>query len=48
MFAFARARGLPVAVAMGGGYCPDIERIVDIHLGTVREALGHVGAARPG
>jgi acetoin utilization deacetylase AcuC-like enzyme len=48
VFAFARARGLPVAVAMGGGYCPDIERIVDIHLGTVREALGHVGAARPG
>ena len=48
VFAFARARGLPVAVAMGGGYCPDIERIVDIHLGTVREALGHAGAARPG
>lgn len=43
VFAFARARGLPVAVAMGGGYCPEIERIVDIHVGTVREA--HVYAA---
>jgi acetoin utilization deacetylase AcuC-like enzyme len=41
VFAFARDRGLPVAVAMGGGYCPDIDRIVDIHLGTVREALAH-------
>lgn len=41
VFAFARDRGLPVAVAMGGGYCPDIERIVDIHFGTVCEALGH-------
>ena len=44
VFAFARARGLPVAVAMGGGYCPLIERIVDIHLGTVREALAHAHA----
>jgi acetoin utilization deacetylase AcuC-like enzyme len=41
VFAFARGRGLPVAVAMGGGYCPDIERIVDIHFGTVREARSH-------
>lgn len=41
VFAFARARGLPVATAMGGGYCPEIERIVDIHVGTVREALGY-------
>lgn len=44
VFAFARDRGLPVAVAMGGGYCPDIDRIVDIHFGTVREALAHHGA----
>lgn len=48
VFAFARQRGLPVALAMGGGYCPDIERIVDIHVGTVREALAHAasGVAR--
>jgi len=46
VFAFARARGLPVAVAMGGGYCPDIDRIVDIHAGTVREALTHAASGR--
>jgi acetoin utilization deacetylase AcuC-like enzyme len=46
VFAFARARGLPVAVAMGGGYCPDIDRIVDIHAGTVREALTHASSGR--
>ena len=44
VFAFARARGLPVAVAMAGGYCPEIERIVDIHLATVRGALAHAGS----
>ena len=44
VFAFARGRGLPVAVAMGGGYCPDVKRVVDIHLGTVREALAHARA----
>jgi acetoin utilization deacetylase AcuC-like enzyme len=43
VFTFARDRGLPVAVAMGGGYCPDIDRIVDIHVGTVSEALAHHG-----
>jgi acetoin utilization deacetylase AcuC-like enzyme len=44
VFGFARARGLPVAVVMGGGYCPDIERIVDIHFGTVRQARDHAAA----
>lgn len=47
VFAFARVRGLPVAVAMGGGYCPEIERIVEIHLGTVRAAREHA-QAHPG
>ncbi|HYF57501.1 MAG TPA: histone deacetylase [Burkholderiaceae bacterium] len=47
VFAFARERGLPVAVAMGGGYCPDVERIVDIHLGTVRAALAHAAPRAP-
>ena len=46
VFAFARERGLPVAVAMGGGYCTEVDRIVDIHFGTVREALAHAGARR--
>jgi acetoin utilization deacetylase AcuC-like enzyme len=44
VFAFARARGLPVAVAMGGGYCPQLDRIVEIHVGTVREAFAHAAA----
>jgi acetoin utilization deacetylase AcuC-like enzyme len=43
VFAFARERGLPVAVAMGGGYCPRVEDVVEIHLGTVRAALAHAG-----
>jgi acetoin utilization deacetylase AcuC-like enzyme len=44
VFAFARERGLPVAVVMGGGYCPEVERVVEIHFATVREALAHAGA----
>jgi len=44
VFAFARERGLPVAVALGGGYCPEIERIVDIHAATIREAWRHRAA----
>ena len=31
-------RRLPAAVTMGGGYAPQVEDIVDIHLQTVREA----------
>ena len=34
-----RQAGLPVAVAMAGGYAPAVEDIVDIHFNTVREAL---------
>lgn len=33
-----RAADLPVAISMGGGYAPDIEAIVRIHAGTIREA----------
>ena len=35
---FERARNVPIAVAMGGGYCPDVETIVAIHANTIREA----------
>ena len=31
----ARAAGLPVAIVCGGGYCDDIESIVDIHAATM-------------
>ena len=43
VFAFARRLGLPVAVAMGGGYCPRIDEIVDLHFATVAAAAAHVG-----
>lgn len=33
------AAGLPVAVAMAGGYAPEVEDIVDIHLATVQEVV---------
>lgn len=48
VFAAARAAGIPVAVTMGGGYCPDLEAVVALHLETVRQAAdavrGVVGA----
>ena len=34
----ARARDIPVAVVLAGGYAPEIEDTVDIHLNTVRIA----------
>jgi acetoin utilization deacetylase AcuC-like enzyme len=41
VFAFAQRLGVPVAVAMGGGYCPDVEQVVAIHMGTVQVAFSH-------
>jgi acetoin utilization deacetylase AcuC-like enzyme len=38
VFDACRARDLPVVVTMSGGYCPDVETIVTIHVNTVREA----------
>lgn len=38
VFAACRRHQLPVAVVMGGGYCNDVESIVDIHLETIRQA----------
>jgi acetoin utilization deacetylase AcuC-like enzyme len=38
VFGACRARDLPVVVTMSGGYCPDVETIVTIHVNTVREA----------
>jgi acetoin utilization deacetylase AcuC-like enzyme len=40
VFDACRARDLPVVVTMSGGYCPDVETIVTIHVNTVREAIG--------
>jgi acetoin utilization deacetylase AcuC-like enzyme len=48
VFEACRERGIAVAVTMGGGYAPDVEAIVTIHLNTVKEAVRHAaaGAAR--
>ena len=32
-----RCRGIPIAACMGGGYCPDVDVIAEIHANTVRE-----------
>jgi acetoin utilization deacetylase AcuC-like enzyme len=34
-----RSRGIPVAIAMSGGYAPDVDAIVTIHVNTIREAI---------
>jgi acetoin utilization deacetylase AcuC-like enzyme len=39
VFAECRARDIPVAITMGGGYCPDVDAIVTIHCNTIREAV---------
>ncbi len=39
VFETCHAAGLPVGVVMGGGYAPDVEDIVDVHLGTIRTAV---------
>jgi acetoin utilization deacetylase AcuC-like enzyme len=38
VFEACRARRLPVAVSMSGGYAVDVEAIVRIHSNTIREA----------
>ena len=38
VFRSCRAAGIPVAVAMAGGYAEEVEDTVDIHLETVRQA----------
>jgi acetoin utilization deacetylase AcuC-like enzyme len=47
VFDACRKRGIPVAVAMSGGYATDVEAIVTIHVNTVREAVRAVHAAAP-
>jgi acetoin utilization deacetylase AcuC-like enzyme len=39
VFDACRARGLPVAVAMSGGYAADVDAIVSIHANTIAEAV---------
>jgi acetoin utilization deacetylase AcuC-like enzyme len=44
VFELCERAGLPVAIAMGGGYARDIEDIVDIHVQTIRLAVERVRA----
>lgn len=39
VFEACTRHALPLAVSMAGGYAPDVDDIVEIHFGTVREAL---------
>jgi acetoin utilization deacetylase AcuC-like enzyme len=41
VFALAQTLGAPVAVSMAGGYGHHIDATVEVHLGTVQEALAH-------
>lgn len=43
VFDQCRARGLPVAVTMAGGYAKDVADTVAIHLATIRAAVGLAG-----
>lgn len=44
-----RDAGVPVAISMSGGYAPDVDAIVTIHLNTIRVAgaAGSAGVSRP-
>ena len=44
VFARCRAEGVPLSVAMAGGYADEIEDIVDIHAATVMAAARHFSA----
>jgi acetoin utilization deacetylase AcuC-like enzyme len=48
VFAAARERGIPVTIAMGGGYGHDIADTVQVQTNTWREALASWQAWRPG
>ncbi|MEO6173139.1 MAG: histone deacetylase [Arenimonas sp.] len=37
-----RQAGLPMAISMAGGYCPDVEHIADIHAQTVQLAASFI------
>ncbi|HQR43149.1 MAG TPA: histone deacetylase [Gemmatales bacterium] len=42
VFDHCQAARLPVAIAMAGGYAPDVQDIVEIQYNTIREAAGRV------
>lgn len=46
VYGHCRSMGLPVATVMAGGYAPDIEDIVDIHVQTVKLVAGLANGGR--
>ena len=46
VFEVCRARGLPVAAVFAGGYAADVMDDVEIHLGTIEEALRALSGGR--
>lgn len=44
----ARGGGTPVAIVCGGGYCPELDAIVDIHSATILLAAAHRRPVSPG
>jgi acetoin utilization deacetylase AcuC-like enzyme len=44
VFDALRARGVPVAISMAGGYGHDLRDTVEVQMGTLRAALAHHGA----
>jgi len=44
VFGACRAAAVPVAVVMSGGYAPDVDDIVAIHVATVRAAAALAAA----
>ena len=46
VFDACRARGLPVVVAMSGGYATDVDAIVTIHVNTIKAAVHRAQSAR--
>ncbi len=43
VFDVLRERGIPVAVAMAGGYAPNVEDTVDVHFATIRTGVERLG-----
>jgi len=47
VFEAARAAGTPLAIVCGGGYCQDLESIVDIHAATMLLAAAGAPPRKP-
>ena len=47
VLAAARGAGTPIAIVLGGGYCPDLEAIVDIHATTMLLAAAGMAPRGP-